>query len=75
MTSTKRTKRIATRKTDDGYRVTGQRHTYPSFTAAFNAAWKTCADSGADLYAITPQGRCILQLTAGQIREYERQAN
>ena len=33
-----RRRRIATRKVADGYRVTGQRKTYHSFSGAFNAA-------------------------------------
>ena len=71
-TQRNRTKRIATRKVADGYRVTGQRKTYHSFSGAFNAAWQACAETGADLYAITPEGKWVVLLTADAIREYER---
>ncbi len=49
MTKQNRTKRIATRKVEGGYRVTGQRKTYGTFAAAFQAAWRRCAETGADL--------------------------
>ena len=44
-TSRNRTKRIATRKVADGYRVTGQRKTYHSFSGAFNAACRVASSS------------------------------
>jgi len=71
-TTQKRTKRIATRKVDGGYRVTGQRRVYGTFTAAFQAAWRTCAESGADLYSIMPDGKWVLMLDTKTIEAYER---
>jgi hypothetical protein len=74
MSTTKRStrKRIATRKAADGYRVTGHRKTYHSFAGAFQAAWRMCAETGADLYAVTPEGKWVTLLTAEMIRDYER---
>jgi len=71
-TTQKRTKRIATRKVDGGYRVTGQRRTYHSFSGAFQAAWRTCAQTGADLFSITPDGKWVLMLDTKSIAAYER---
>jgi len=75
MTTTRqnRTKRIATRMVEGGYRVSGQRKTYATYTAAFNAAWRTCAKTGADLYAITPKGDWVIIQNAKAIQAYERE--
>lgn len=74
MTTTKRStkKQIATQKVAGSFCVTGQRKTYHKFAAAFQAAWRACAKTGADLYAITPEGKRVIMLTAEKIRDYER---
>jgi len=75
MTTTRqnRTKRIATRMVEGGYRVTGQSKTYTTYAAAFNAAWRACARTGADLYAITPKGDWVFIQNAKAIQAYERE--
>jgi hypothetical protein len=69
---TTKTKRIIVRRSADGYRITGHRATFASHGAAFDAAWNACRRQHADLYARTPEGRCILSLSAQAIREYEQ---
>ena len=71
-TRQKRTKRVAARMVDEGYRVTGQRQTYRTFTAAIQAAWQTCIRTGADLYAITPEGKWVLMMRNASILADER---
>jgi len=73
MTTTQRrtTKKIAIRKVADGYRYTGNRRTFRFYAGAFNAAWQTCAETGASLYAITPEGKWVLLLDGKTIRELE----
>lgn len=70
-TTRRRTKRIATRKVDGGYRVAGRRKTYHSFAGAFQEAWRLCLEQNADLYAITPEGKWIIMLDAKSIRACE----
>lgn len=66
-----RTKRITTRKVGRGYRVTGQKRIYRTMDSAFDAAWKVCARTGADLYRMDPNGKCVLSVPFTMIESYE----
>jgi hypothetical protein len=66
------TKRITIRETEEGYRTTGRRERFVSYQDAFDAAWSDCDRSGADLYALTPDGKKIILLHGSAIRDYER---
>jgi len=44
-TTTNRTTRISIRKTDGGYRITGDTRTFRSHSTAFNAAWRAAANA------------------------------
>ena len=67
-----RTKRITVRKTENGfYRITSRPGiSYRRHEDAFNTAWDDCRRQGADLYAMTPDGRRVLSLNARAIRAY-----
>jgi hypothetical protein len=69
--TTKRTTRISIRKVQGGYRVTGDKRMFRSHGTAFDAAWRAAARTGANLYAITPDGRTISLLAGRVIREVD----
>ncbi|MCH8854233.1 MAG: hypothetical protein IID41_16515, partial [Planctomycetes bacterium] len=50
---------------------TGQKRIYRTMDSAFDAAWKVCARTGADLYRMDPNGKCVLSVPCTMIESYE----